>query len=217
MKFIFEQIRTGGDRNFGYLIGDREAKVGALVDPSYQPEVLVKRAEVQGLNIEYIFNTHGHGDHTNGNDRAQELTNAKVAAYQESHVPHDIGLKDVESITLGSYDLKILYTPGHSSDHIVIYIPEYSVAITGDHLFVGKIGGTGSEETSRQQYDSFQYMFRELPNETTIWPGHDYGCRPSSTLALEKATNPFLLAKDFEGFIELKHSWSSFKVEHGLT
>ena len=56
MNFIFEQIRTGGDRNFGYLIGDREARVAALVDPSNDPKSLVRRAEVQGLTVEYIIN-----------------------------------------------------------------------------------------------------------------------------------------------------------------
>ena len=66
MKFIFEQIRTGGDRNFAYLVGDREAKVGAIVDPSYDPEAVVERAKAQGLEVKYILNTHGHKDHTNG-------------------------------------------------------------------------------------------------------------------------------------------------------
>ena len=79
MRFIFEQIRVGGDSNFGYLLGDREAGVGVLIDPSYTPEAVVERARVQGLKITHILNTHGHPDHTNGNEVAKALTGAMVA------------------------------------------------------------------------------------------------------------------------------------------
>jgi hypothetical protein len=58
---------------------------------------------------------------------------------------------------------------------------------------------------------------RERAGETTVWPGHDYGCRPASTVGLEKATNPFLQVEDIDEFLELKRTWSSFKAEHGLT
>ena len=85
MRFIFEQLRIGGDRNFGYLIGDREASVGVLVDPSYAPESLVERARAQGLKITHILNTHGHSDHTNGNAAARSLTDAKVAGVIREH------------------------------------------------------------------------------------------------------------------------------------
>lgn len=216
MSFIFEQIRTGGDRNFGYLVGDVQSKAAALIDPSYNPEVLVERAKEQRLNVQYIINTHGHGDHTNGNNTAQELTGAKVAAYHDSFINCEIPLQDNQNLALGELQLKILYTPGHCSDHIVIYIPTYKVAITGDHLFVGKIGGTGTEETSRQQYEGLQRLFNELPEETTIWPGHDFGCRPSSTLALEKVSNPFIMVQSLDEFLSLKGTWASYKTQHGL-
>ncbi len=55
-----------------------------------------------------------------------------------------------------------------------------------------------------------------LPDDTTVWPGHDYGCRAASTIALEKAFNPFLLAEDFDAFMALKRDWASFKAENGL-
>mgnify|MGYP001328645311 CR=1 FL=1 len=71
MQLIFEQIRVGGDRNFGYLLGDREARQAVLIDPSYTPDVLVQRAKDQGLTVTHIINTHGHADHTNGNAAAK--------------------------------------------------------------------------------------------------------------------------------------------------
>ena len=90
------------------------------------------------------------------------------------------------------------------------------MALTGDLLFVGKIGGTAGERAARREYRSLERVLEELPDETTIWPGHDYGCRPASTVALEKATNPFLRCDGFDAFFDLKRRWSSFKEEHGL-
>jgi glyoxylase-like metal-dependent hydrolase (beta-lactamase superfamily II) len=216
MDFIFEQIRTGGDRNFGYLLGDRAAGVAALIDPAYDPVSLVERATAQGLEVELILNTHGHQDHTNGNDRAVKLTGAPVAAHESAQAAPDITLTDGQVLELGSLELRILHVPGHADDHVLIHVAEHRVAITGDLLFVGKIGGTGTEKAARTEYRSLQRVLEELPDDTTIWPGHDYGCRPSSTIALEKTINPFLRCEDFESFLELKKQWPVFKEEHGL-
>jgi len=217
MRFIFEQIRTGGDRNLAYVIGDREAKVAALVDPSYDPKAVVDRAEAQGLSTRYIINTHGHSDHTNGNSQAKKLTGAQIVAYQGSSVRPDLPVDDGAALRLGSLTLEMIHVPGHCDDHIVVYLKEQRVAITGDHLFVGKIGGTGTERAARTQYDSLLKTLDRLPDDVTIWPGHDVGCRPASTVSLEKMTNPFLLRMDsIEEFLQLKSEWAKFKTENGL-
>ena len=216
MAFIFEQIRTGGDRNFAYLLGDGSTQESVIIDPSYNPEQVVERAKVQGLNVNLIINTHGHGDHTNGNSSAQELTGAQVAAYKDSQVPHQFDLDDGQLISVGNLKLKVLFTPGHCDDHIVLYVNKYHVAITGDHLFVGKIGGTSSEEHARLQYDHLRRLYDELPLQTTVWPGHDVGVRPSSSLELERVSNPFLMVNSFDGFLNMKSNWSSFKKKRGL-
>ena len=196
MKFVFEQIRTGGDRNFAYLVGDREAGVAALVDPSYHPKAVVERAKAQGLETAYIVNTHGHEDHTNGNAQAKKLTGASIVAFRGSVAKPDLPVDD---------------------GHVVVYLEEQRVALTGDHLFVGKIGGTKTEEAARTEYASLQKILDRLPDDVTVWPGHDYGCRPSSTMALEKTTNPFLLAMgSIDEFLALKRDWAAFKAEKGL-
>jgi len=216
MKFILEQIRTGGDRNLGYLVGDRESKVAALVDPSYTPEALVERATAQGLAVKLIINTHGHTDHTNGNSRAKELTGAPVVAWRGAVAAPALPVDDGQILALGSLSLRFLHVPGHCEDHLLIHLAAERVAITGDLLFVGKIGGTETDEDARIEYESLQRLLRELPDETTIWPGHDFGARPASTIALEKATNPFLRVKDVGEFLVLKRDWPRFKAEHGL-
>lgn len=217
MNFIFEQIRTGGDRNFGYLIGDREARVAALVDPSNDPKSVVRRAEVQGLNVEYIINTHGHSDHTNGNAKAKKLTGAPIVAFRGCTVSPDVAVVDGQMLAVGSLSLEVIHVPGHTDDHILVYLEQQKVAITGDHLFVGKIGGTGTEQAARAEHESLKRNIDRFPDDVTIWPGHDYGCRPSSTIGLEKIVNPFLLRLgDIHEFLRLKRDWAGFKAHHGL-
>ncbi len=211
---IFEQIRVGGDRNFGYLLGDREAKQAVLVDPSYDPDRLVERARAQGLTVTHILNTHGHSDHTNGNARARELTGAPLLAHRSAASRPEVPVDHGDRLEVGALSLEMLYTPGHANDHICILAGE--ICLTGDTLFVGKIGGTGTEAAARAEYRSLHDVLMPLPDSTTVWPGHDYGCRPSSTLGLEKRTNPFLLCADLEAFLELKAGWAEYKRVNGL-
>jgi len=216
MQLVFEQIRTGGDRNFGYLLGDRTAKKAVLIDPSYSPEALVQRAQEQELAITHIINTHGHSDHANGNDRAAKLTGAPVAAHPESPVKPGLRLQDGQDLALGFLRLKFMHTPGHCDDHIVVYEQAHELLITGDLLFVGKIGGTGNDKDARVEWNSLRQVLAAFPGSATVWPGHDYGARPSSTLRLEKCSNPFLLCHNLAEFQRLKDDWPIFKKRHGL-
>jgi len=216
MQFVFEQIRLGGDRNFGYLVGDRSAGVAVIVDPAYAPELLVERAEAQSLRITHIVNTHGHSDHIEGNPRAIELTGAPVAAFPGSAAEPDIELNDGQSLEIGTYSLNCLHTPGHAADHLVLHEPDHQILLTGDLIFIGKVGGTATEEDGRVEWDSLQRVLAAVPDHSTVWPGHDYGIRPSSTIALEKETNPFLRCADVEAFLQFKGNWSNYKQENGL-
>ncbi|MEE8526789.1 MAG: MBL fold metallo-hydrolase [Thermoanaerobaculia bacterium] len=213
--FIFEQIRVGGSRNFGYLIGDRDAEKAVLIDPSFRPKKLVQRARDQGLTVTHVINTHGHRDHTIGNARALKLTGAQLVAHRAASSRPDVTVDHGDELAVGLLTLRFLHTPGHADDHLCVLVDE--VCVTGDILFVGKIGGTATEEAARVEYESLHRVLLELPDATTIWPGHDFGCRPSSTVGLEKRTNPFLLCEDFESFLELKADWLHYKRRFGLT
>lgn len=214
MQFIFEQLRTGGDRNFGYLIGDRKAGTCVLIDPSFSPEMLMERATAQGLRVTHILNTHGHSDHTNGNAVIRGATEAPVLGGSGSG--SDSLLEDGDIVSVGSYRIRTWAVPGHTPDHLAFFVDELCAGLTGDHLFVGKVGGTHSDADAKTEWDSLQRLLREWPPETTIWPGHDYGARPSSTMALERIGNPFLQCADVAAFLKLKEDWPAFKARHGL-
>lgn len=217
MQLVFEQIRVGGDRNFGYLLGDRDARQALLVDPSFSPDVLVQRAADQGLTITHILNTHGHADHTNGNVAARALTGAPVAAFAGSAlVTAETGLVDGAELRVGNLRLQCLHTPGHCPDHLVFYEPSWRILLTGDLVFVGKVGGTANDADARTEWASLQRLLGRIPDDATVWPGHDYGIRPTSTLGLERATNPFLRCRDLEAFLALKRDWPAFKQQYGL-
>ncbi len=127
MRFIFEQIRVGGDRNFGYLLGDREAGLGVVIDPSYAPEAVVERARVQGLKITHILNTHGHEDHTNGNQVAKTLTGAVIAGGPGHPGPVDVTLKEGDRVSFGAFTIRIWHVPGHYHDHLAFDEPDAGV------------------------------------------------------------------------------------------
>jgi len=91
-----------------------------------------------------------------------------------------------------------------------------NILLTGDTLFVGKVGGTDLGRGARAEYDSLNKKLMKLPDETKVYPGHDYGVAPSSTIGREKETNPFILCKSFEEFVDFKANWAEYKRRHGI-
>jgi hydroxyacylglutathione hydrolase len=214
MQLVFEQIRSGGDRNFGYLLGDRTARQAVLIDPSYSPDVFVDRARAQQLTVSHVINTHGHPDHVNGNDQALALTKATLAAHPALNP--DVVLADGDELPIGGLRLIAYHVPGHSDDHLLLYESVHRLLITGDLLFVGKVGGTQTDEQARVEWRSLTRLLETIPDDATVWPGHDYGVRPTSTVALERSTNPFLLCADEAAFLRLKSEWPQVKQRLGL-
>lgn len=211
---IFQQIRAGGDRNFGYLIGDEESKEAAIVDPSSSPEVFPPEAAKHGLKIVYIIGTHGHGDHTGGIGALKKETGAKVVMHTAAPDNADVKVKDGDTLKLGDLELNIIHTPGHTLDSICILAEDKLV--TGDTLFVGKVGGTQTEPAAKIEYDSLFNKLMKLDDNIEVWPGHDYGVAPTSSIGHERETNPFLLRKGFKDFMWLKDNWAAYKLEHGI-
>ena len=211
---IFEQIRVGGDRNFAYLVGDETSKEAAVIDPSFDPDRVIYRAEQHGLTVKYIIGTHDHFDHTNGNRQAKKRTGAQIVMHRSAGSSCDVPVDDGAELALGSLKLKIIHTPGHTNDGICVLAG--NKLATGDTLFVGKVGGTGFGEDARNEYDSLHNKLMVLDDDVEVYPGHDYGVQPTSTIGHEKKTNPFILRESFEDFVDLKRNWLEYKRIHGI-
>ena len=211
---IFHQIDAGGDRNFAYLLADEEHGRTALFDPPPDADRYLPLVTKHDLNVEFIIITHGHSDHTWGIDEAKRQTNAKVVAHSLNPVGADVTVDDGDTLQLGTITLKIFYTPGHSDDSICILSGDKLV--TGDILFVGKVGGTDFGDNARKEYDSLHNKIMTLGDRIEVYPGHNFGVKPSSTIGAERETNPFLLCDTFEGFVDLKKNWLQYKKEHGI-
>lgn len=213
---IFVQISAGGDRNFAYLVGEEASREAAIIDAGYEPGRSVRAARQHGLDVKYVISTHSHPDHVAGNEEAIRATGAAEVMHVSSPRPSAIRVADEQRLALGNLPLLFLHTPGHIPDHLCVLTEGH--LITGDLLFVGKVGGTGSYfqgSDPRQQWVSLRRLMT-LPRETSVWPGHDYGVRPHSTMGDEIATNPFLKCASFEEFTHLKATWAEYKKRHNI-
>ena len=206
-----EQIKVGFMDVFCYIVACPVKKEALVIDPAGNEEEIVERIDKNGFILKYIVNTHGHGDHTCGNAKVKELTGAEIIMHEEDdkifNSPEgremtrqlgfnispnaDIFVKDGDDIAVGDVTLKALHTPGHSPGGICL-LGEGNL-FTGDTLFVGAMGRTDLPGASLSQLmNSINRKLLTLPIETVVWPGHDYGDRPSSTIGVEKWSNPFL-------------------------
>ncbi len=212
---IFEQIKIGGDRNFAYLIGDDSTREGAVVDPGYNQDVVFDRIDALKLKILYTINTHSHHDHVGGNTVMKERLGAQLVAHRSvGEGAADILVDDGSSLALGDIRITFLHTPGHSGDSICILAGQK--VITGDTLFVGKIGGANGHAAAELQYRSLHDKLMTLADDIEVYPGHDVGVTPSSTIGQERRTNPFITQPTLQDFIYLKEHWAEYKAKHGI-
>ncbi len=210
---IIEQIFTDdAHRTFSYVIGDESSGLAAVFDPAFGHERIAAGLEANGLQVKYIIHTHGHYDHTGGTEDFRQQHGGEVVGHAGSDV--DIAVLHEETLQLGELTLRFLETPGHTNDSICTVCGDH--VITGDTLFVGKIGGTMTEDQARTEYRSLHEVLMQLDDHLQVWPGHDYGVAPSSTIGRERETNPFLLQPDFTAFLALKNNWDEYKRKHNI-
>ena len=196
------QIHASEMDNFSYLIYCPETRLGAAVDPSMRPELLLEKADILGVRLELLLNTHGHQDHIAGNALILERTGAKLAAHPGDVPNPNISLMEGSRLELGSGIIEVMHTPGHTPGSVIFKTGDQIV--TGDTLFVGRCGRAdlpGSEVTAL--YNSLQRL-KTLPERTKVYPGHDYGPTVTSTIGWELRNNDFLKCPDLKSFIELR-------------
>jgi hydroxyacylglutathione hydrolase len=203
---IFEVYPSGIFQANCYIIGDKDTKDGALIDPGGNADKLMDEIKRLGLNVKYIILTHGHGDHCAAAFEIREYTGAKILLNQKDEyltkgetlniIPIlrnmklfevDEYIKEGDIIKVGNINIKVIETPGHTPGSVSLIID--NIVITGDALFQGSIGRTDFEFGSKEQLiQSIKEKILVLPEETRVFPGHG----PSTTVGAEKKYNPFL-------------------------
>jgi glyoxylase-like metal-dependent hydrolase (beta-lactamase superfamily II) len=187
---IIKQLETGYLDNFSYIVGCKKSRKALVIDPGPDAEQIVSTAEKEGLEIVTIFNTHGHGDHTAGNARLKALTDANIVIHRDDadgYPKADLFLSDETSLQVGEITFEVIHTPGHTPGGTCLYAQ--GNLFTGDTLFVGDSGRTDLSGGHRSTLGKSIRRLMKLPEDTVIWPGHDYGPTPSSTIAWEKRNN----------------------------
>ncbi|MFC1624655.1 MBL fold metallo-hydrolase [Candidatus Omnitrophota bacterium] len=155
----------------------------------------------KNLTLKYIIDTHTHADHFSLAAVLKKTYNSPILMHEKaiSQIA-DKRLKDNDEISLDSSSLKVIYTPGHTDDAVNIYGD--NMLFTGDVLLIGSVGRTDFQNGSPESmFDTLQRL-KTLPDDTKLFPGHDYHEKSSSTILKEKNTNPFLKEKDKETFVK---------------
>jgi glyoxylase-like metal-dependent hydrolase (beta-lactamase superfamily II) len=208
---IVEQLLVGPMAVFCYIVGCEQTREGVLIDPAGSEEVILRRLNQVNLRPLYIINTHGHADHTCGNQILTDRTGARIVMHEADaklfdlpsaklmagqmgfrpSPPTDLKVRDGDRIQFGNEFLEVLHTPGHTPGSMCLYGKKN--LFTGDTLFVGAVGRTDLPGGSFDVLlHSLQHKIMPLPDDTIVWPGHDYGETPTSTVGREKKTNPYL-------------------------
>jgi glyoxylase-like metal-dependent hydrolase (beta-lactamase superfamily II) len=195
------QIPVGSMLNFSYIIFDETNRIGAIIDPSWDLQKIFDFLHKNNITAKYIINTHSHFDHVLGNDQTAEITKAKIVQHEKSAQKKDRSIVDHENVSFGAVNLEVLYTPGHSEDSICLIVDKESV-ITGDTLFVGNCGRVDLPGSNPEKmYDSLSKV-ADLDESLVVYPGHNYGPTPTSTILNEKTNNPMLNFKTKEAFLK---------------
>ena len=198
---FFRQIRKYGD-NFSYIVADENTSEATVVDSSFNATEIIRTLKTENLALKYIVNTHGHSDHTAGNCELQSALGGQVVAHRLSKVRADLKVEDGDALNFGGLRIGIIYTPGHTIDSICLLV-EGKKLLTGDTLFVGECGRTDLlGGNAKNMYDSLFNKLLALGDDVEVYPGHDYGDKPSSTIGDERRTNYVLEPRTEEDFVE---------------
>lgn len=192
-----------------YIVSDPVSREAVIIDAGDDAEEILAYVEQNQLQVKYLLNTHGHFDHIQANDAIREKTGAQLAIHADDvellaspekvsagmmSVIHgcrepEVVLHNGDTIAFGPYQLRVIYTPGHSKGGCCFYEVQEKVCFTGDTLFRGSIGRT---DLYGGNYAVLLKSVRErlqvVADDVTIYPGHG----PESTMAFERRANPYL-------------------------
>ena len=201
---IFKQVFDTKTSTYTYLIASAKGREAVIIDP-----VLENVDDYIGLLKEFdlklvkVIDTHIHADHVTGASKLKQTTNCTTIMGE--HTPADtveIKVKDDEIINIDNLNIRSMYTPGHTSDSYSFLLDNF--LFTGDTLLINGTGRTDFQNgSSKDAYNSLFNNLLTLPEETLVYPGHDYNGKCSSTIGNEKKFNPRLQVKNVDEYIDI--------------
>jgi len=203
-----KQLADPKSHSFSYLLWDAATRDAALIDPvQEQAQRDIGLVRELGLTLRYTFETHVHADHVTGSGILRQALGSIVLVHENTRTKcADVLLKDGDAIPLGTGKIRVLFTPGHTDNHVSYSIP--GAVITGDSLLIHGCGRTDFQSgDAGALYDSITRKLFLLPDDTLVFPGHDDSGRTHSTIGEEKEHNPRIgRGKGREEFIALMTS-----------
>ena len=211
---IFKQVFDTKTSTYTYLIASAKGREAVIIDPVLENvgEYIQLLKELD-LKLVKVIDTHIHADHVTGATKLKQATNCTTLMGE--HTPADmveIKVKDNELIKIDGLKIKSLYTPGHTSDSYSFLLDNY--LFSGDTLLINGTGRTDFQNgSSKDAYNSLFNNILKLPEETLVYPGHDYNGKFSSTIGNEKKFNPRLQVKSVDEYVEIMSNLNLSKPE----
>ena len=201
---IFRQVFDNKSSTYTYLIASAKGREAVIIDPVIENvESYIKLLQEFDLKLVKVIDTHMHADHVTGADKLKQATNCSTLMGE--HTPADaveIKVKDDEIIKIDQIEIRAMYTPGHTSDSYSFLMDKY--LFSGDTLLINGTGRTDFQNgNSKDAYNSLFNRLLKLPDETLVYPAHDYKGEKVSTIGKEKKFNPRLQVNNVEEYVEI--------------
>ena len=201
---IFKQVFDDKSSTYTYLIASSKGREALIIDPVLENvEEYIALLNELDLKLVKVIDTHIHADHVTGASKLKDET--QCVTIMGNHTPADtveIKIKDEETIQLDQLSIKALYTPGHTSDSFSFLMDNY--LFSGDTLLINGTGRTDFQNgDAKESYNSIFNRLLKLPDETLLYPAHDYNGEKVSTIGKEKKMNPRLQVNNVNEYIEI--------------
>ena len=201
---IFKQFFDTKSSTYTYIIASGKGREALIIDPVIENvENYIELLNELDLKLVKVIDTHIHADHVTGASKLKLATNCSTIMGE--HTPADaveIKVKDDEIIKIDQIEIKAMYTPGHTSDSYSFLMDNY--LFSGDTLLINGTGRTDFQNgSSKDAYNSIFNRLLKLPEDTILYPGHDYNGKESSTIGNEKKFNPRLQVRNVDEYVEL--------------
>ena len=204
---IFEQLFDKKSSTYTYLIASNKGREALIIDPVIDNvSEYINLLNSLDLKLVKVIDTHIHADHVTGASKLKDLT--KCSTIMGEHTPAEaveIKVKDDEYINLDNLKIRAMHTPGHTSDSFSFLMNDY--LFSGDTLLINGTGRTDFQNgNSRDAYNSLFNRILKLPDETLLYPAHDYKGETVSTIGKERKLNPRLQVSNVEEYIEIMNN-----------